>query len=224
MNDATIHLSKWHDSWKIINELEGDESVCQNTADGKVAWKFISECDEDIFESMHMRELEVTKNMFNPMIKDESKYSEPNDPDYCDCYWGIRPASVDKDLEKMNEVICEDNTKNIQSYKRSIRLVTKDEYLIFHALMIGLVMYVQQGAQLWKDDCKNIKNKREGLLGDINFGKYTKWWRFKQVKYYFPVVMEDTKMRDGGVDWWKFKDHITKKIYTKSEKYVHHMY
>ena len=111
------------------------------------------------------------------MIKDEYKSSEPNDPDYYDHCWNIWPRNVVKDLEKLNESICEDNTQNKQSYKRSIQLVTKDEYLSLHALMIGLIMYVQQGVvQLWKDAHKCIKNKREGLSGDIGFVKYMKWW------------------------------------------------
>ena len=61
MKDATIHRSTWHNFLKIINELEGDELMCQNTADDKVAWKIVSEFDEDIFESIRMRELEVMK-------------------------------------------------------------------------------------------------------------------------------------------------------------------
>ena len=52
MNDATRHRSKWHDAWQIIKGLEGEEVACESAADGKVTWKVISECDEDIFESI----------------------------------------------------------------------------------------------------------------------------------------------------------------------------
>ena len=128
------------------------------------------------------------------------------------------PRSVDTDLERINNAIRKENTKNKESYKRSIRLVRKDEYFIFHALMIASIMYVQQGAMLWKDARKNINKRREGFTDDIDFGKYMKWWRFKQIKYFVPIVMEDTKMRDDGVDWWRFKDHIIKHNDNKKEK------
>ena len=40
--------------------------------------------------------------------------------------------------------------------------------------MIASLMYVQQGAMLWKDARKNVKNKREGLSSDPDFGKFMK--------------------------------------------------
>ena len=45
-----------------------------------------------------------------------------------------------------------------------------------------------------------------------------KWWQFKQIKYFVPIVMKDTTMRDDGVDWWKFKDHVIKHNETKKQK------
>ena len=207
MNDATRHRSKWRDAWKIINELEGEEVMCQNAADGKVAWKVVSECDEDIFLSIRTRELELMKKSFDPMIKDESE-STADSTDCCDKFWDMWPRKIDTDLERINVAIGKENVKNKESYKRSIRLVEKEEYLIFHALMIASVMYVQQGAMLWKDARKNAKNNREGLSGDPDFGKFMKWWRFKQIKFFIPIVMEDTTMRDDDVDWWQFKNHI----------------
>jgi len=61
MNNAPRYRSKWRDIWNIINELEGEEAVCQNAADGKVVWQIISECDEDIFSSTRIQELELIK-------------------------------------------------------------------------------------------------------------------------------------------------------------------
>ena len=58
-------------------------------------------------------------------------------------------------------------------------MVEKEEYYTFHVLLIASIMYVQQGAMLWKDARKNMKNRREGFTGDPDFGKYMKWWRFK---------------------------------------------
>ena len=76
MNDATRHRSKWHDAWQIIKGLEGEEVACQNAADGKVTWKVISKCDEDIFASIRIRELEIFKKKFNPIIENEPETSD----------------------------------------------------------------------------------------------------------------------------------------------------
>ena len=85
-------------------------------------------------------------------------------------------------------------------------------------------MYVQQGTMLWNDARKNISKRREGFSDDIDFGKYMKWWHFKQIRYFVPIVMEDTKLRDDGDDWWRFKDHIIKHNENKKEKPAHRMY
>ena len=214
MNDATRHRSKWRDAWQIIKGLEGEEVVCQNAADGKVAWKVITECDEDIFESIRIRELEILKKTFNPIIPEAGV----NDPDCCDRFWDVWPRSVDTDLERINIAIDTENTKNKESYKRTIRSVNKDEYFIFHALMIASMMYVQQGSALWKEARKNLKKRRVGFSDEIDFGEYMKWWRFKQIKYFVPIVMEDTTMQADGVDWWRFKDHIIKHNENKKQK------
>ena len=121
------------------------------------------------------------KKSFDPIIKGESYSIESivDDTDCCYKLWDMWPQSIDTNLEQINAAIGKENVKNKESHKRSIRLVEKEEYLIFHALTIASIMYVQQGAMLWKDSRKNIKNKREGLSGDPNFGKFMKWWRFK---------------------------------------------
>jgi len=135
------------------------------------------------------------------MIKDEdSRESTEDDTDCCYRFWDMWPRSINTDLERINAAVGKENVRNKESYKRSIRLVEKEEYLIFHALMIASIIYVQQGAMLWKDICKSVKNQREGLSGDPDFGKFMKWWRFKQIKFFISIVMENTTMRDDGVD------------------------
>ena len=209
MNDATRHRSKWRDAWETIKGLEGEEVLCENAADGKVTWKVISECDEDVFASIRMREVELLKKGFNPVLESEEEISY-NDPDSFDRFWNLWPRSVDADVERINIAIAEENTKNKESFKRSIRSIDKDEYFVFHALLIASIMYVQKGAMLWKDARKNLNKRREGFSNEIDFGKYMKWWRFRQIKYFVPKVMENATMRDDGVDWWHFKDHIVK--------------
>ena len=70
------------------------------------------------------------------------------------------PQSVDNNLEQINVTIGKENTNNKEFYKRSIRLVEKEEHYTFHALMITSIMYVQEGAILWEYACKKEEEKR----------------------------------------------------------------
>ena len=107
MNDGTRHRSKWRDAWQIIKGLEGEEVVCQNAADVKVAWKVITECDENIFASIRIRELGILKKSFNPIIPEAGV----NEPEYCNRFWDVWPRSVDTDLERINIAIGENYEK-----------------------------------------------------------------------------------------------------------------
>ena len=44
----------------------------------------------------------------------------------------------------------------------------------------------------------------------VDFGKYMKLWRFKEIKYFVPQIMEDEELKEKGDDWWKFKSFVTK--------------
>ena len=220
MNDATRHRGVWHDAWKKITELEGKEIECNNAKDGKVVWKVIKECDEDAFRYIREREIKMcVDKKFDPLIPQEreptdttgsesdtaSTVSDKKTDDYQDVFWKLWPQGMEDDLEKLNMKITAENVKNKQSYKRVIRVVTRAEYIIFHALLIASSGHIFQGEKLWKDNRGNGKKKRRGLSNDVDFGKYIKWWRFKQIKFFIPFVMEDTEMKNSDVDWWKFK-------------------
>ena len=45
-------------------------------------------------------------------------------------------------------------------------------------------------------------------MSGVNFGKYMNWWKLKKIKHYMSLVMEDTKIKEEDVDWWKFKNRI----------------
>ena len=119
LNDATRHRHKWHEAWQTIKGFEGEEVVCDNAADGKVTWKVISECDEDMFASIRMRELELLNNSFNPMIENEPEVSD-NHHDCSDRFWDMWSQSVDTDLERINIAIDEKI--------RRIKNRTKEQY------------------------------------------------------------------------------------------------
>ena len=95
MNDATRHRGVWHNAWKEIHELEGEEVVCQNAKEGKVPWKVIKECDEDLFEEARLKETNLLQKSFTANIpedsaSDSSSESDDHDTeaneDYCDVF------------------------------------------------------------------------------------------------------------------------------------------
>ena len=56
------------------------------------------------------------------------------------------------------------------------------------------------------NNSKNHKKQRKGLSDQVDFSKYMRLWRFKEIKRYVPIIMEDETMKDD--DWWKFKRRV----------------
>ena len=69
----------------------------------------------------------------------------------------------------MNEGISKDNVERKKKFQRPIHTVTKAEFIIFHALLIGASVHSEQGGCLWKEDFlrgykdKSRKIERLGL-------------------------------------------------------------
>ena len=85
---------------------------------------------------------------------------------------------------------------------RPIRQVTKSEFIIFNALMIGSSVFAQSGQNLWNaNDTKN-KKVRKKLSANADFGSYMKLWRFKELCIFVPKIMEDHTLKEEGDDWW----------------------
>jgi len=71
--------------------------------------------------------------------------------------------------------------------------VSKGEYIVFHALLIGASTYSDQGDKLFHDESSKFgaRDKKRRLLSPrTNFGKYMKHWCFKQIKTYVPQLMD----------------------------------
>jgi len=64
ISNATRHRGVWHNALEEINELEGEEVVCQNQEEGKVTWKVIKECDEDLFEEIRLKEIDLLQTFY----------------------------------------------------------------------------------------------------------------------------------------------------------------
>ena len=130
--------------------------------------------------------------------------------EHASAFWELFPSDMDADIEKINEVIRNENKKRKEIYQRVHREITKQEYIIFHALIIGASAYAEQGNKLWNDNGFGIKKKKRKLFANrIDYGKYMKAWRFKELKMYIPKVMEDEGLKEMD-DWWKFKTRVNK--------------
>ena len=88
--------------------------------------------------------------------------------------------------------------------------MSSSEFLIFLALLIGATVHFQQGEKLWYSNNTNKRKERKGLNEVVDFGKWMKWWRFKQIKQFVPKVMEDNMIKIANVDCWQFNNRSLK--------------
>ena len=195
------HLTKWMDAWRVIHGLEGKEVECKNVADGKIIWKVVREVDEDKFKTIRETENKLFRTKYCPVQNLNSEFSEE---DFAKSFWALWPGKLDEDVLTLQHIINCENKKRREKHLRPIRQVTKGEFIIFNALMIGSSVFAQSGQNLWNTDEK--KNKvRTKLSTNANFGKYMKLWRFKELRAFIPKIMEDRTLKEKGDDWWQFK-------------------
>ena len=210
VNDATRHQGTYVAAWKKIKELEGHEETCTNAKDGSVVWKVVPShsVTQDDFEGIRKDEEASVAAMDLPVV-DADRH---NDKDDCSkSFWALWPTDIDNDIIKLNDAIKKDNIKRKESYQRVIREVSKGEYIIFHALLIGAATHNDQGDKLFHDESSKFggrDKKRRRLSPRVNFGKYMKHWRFKQIKAYVPQVMESEELKGEADDWWRFKKRV----------------
>ena len=215
-NESMKHVSTYNEAWRQIREMEGKEVVSKGSiksGDGQVVWKVVDTVEEDVFREIRAHEIELFNTKSVPLfVNDDIDLTLKCGDDYSDIFWRLWPASIDNDLNKLNEGISKDNVERKKKFQRPIRTVTKAEFIIFHALLIGASVHSEQGGCLWKEDflrgnnSKNQKKQRVGLSDQVDFSKYMRFWRFKEIKPYIPIIMEDETMKDD--DWWKFKGQV----------------
>ena len=81
-----------------------------------------------------------------------------------------------------------------------IRKVSTSEFLVFHARLIGATIHFQQGGKLWHSNNNNRRKERKKLNEVFDFGKWMKYWRFKQIKHVIPKVMKDNMIKIASID------------------------
>ena len=203
MNEATRHTGTYNLAWSKIKALEGDIVECRNQ-DSVVNWKIVSNVEEDVFADRREAETKRMKDVFCPI-----KYEGiENTEDASELFWSLWPKTVDEDLQALNKVIERQNAANRKTYRRQWKKVSKCEFFIFHALLIGASVLPQQGEKLWTEEDRKTKNKR-GMIIKVDFGKWMKAWRFRQIKTLIPKIMESEVLKQRKDDWWKFKQRVS---------------
>ena len=69
---------------------------------------------------------------------------------YSKLFWFLCSEAIDKDIQTLNSIIKKYNTKRRAEYKRAIKVVSKSEFVSFHALMIA--SSVGKGDKLWAEE------------------------------------------------------------------------
>ena len=210
-NDATRHRSRIQEVWNEIKKLEGEEITVESAKDGKIVWKVVTAVTSDEMTPIIKREEEFSKIHTTHFQGDVSSY-----PSLQDAFWSFWCEDMDREIERLTVIVVNENIERKRRFQRSIKIVTKAEFMIFHALIIGAAMHPMTGTTLWKKKHFGKKNKvRKSLSPEIDFSIYMMEWRFKEIKSLIPRLMEDQSLKDSD-DWWRFKGRI--KSFNKKSK------
>ena len=201
LNDATRHIASRRKAWNEIKAMKGKVVCCNNAKDGKCEWTVVENVTEDVFESVQKQEEELYKTEYCAVLDEDDDFWEES---YNNSFWFLWPETIDNNLEKLNKIIENSNVKQKENYQRPIQVVSKREFITFHALLVAAAAYSSKGDKLWPSKYVHTSKKRQGLLMNVDFGEHMKQWRFRQVMNYIAQVMEHHKIRETD-DWWKFK-------------------
>ena len=92
--------------------------------------------------------------------------------DFSTSFWYLWPTEIDDDVNNINSAIVKENHSRKERYQRPIRQVTKSEYIVFTALMIGAAVHSDNGEKLWNAASK--KKQERSLLQNIDYVNYMK--------------------------------------------------
>ena len=195
MNDATRHQNKHTVSWNEIKAMEGEEVSVSSSTQGTIKWKVVESVQDDDMTTFIEKEWKSYKDGMS-VIKCEYK-------SMADAFWDAWPTELETDRQSINDIIAIENIARKERYQRVIKMVTMCEYKIFYGLLIGAIAYGMTGTELWAN--KSGGQKRNQTLSEtVDYSKYMKEWRFKEIKQYIPGVMQDESMKVAD-DWWRFK-------------------
>ena len=198
MNDATRHQNKHTVAWSEIKEMEGEEVSVSSSVQGTIKWKVVESVQADDMTTVIEKEWKSYKDGMS-VIK--SEYTS-----MAAAFWDAWPTELETDRQSINDIIAIENIARKERYQRVIKMVTMRELKIFHGLLIGATAYGMKGTELWANKSGGQKRKRT-LSETVDYSKYMKEWRFKEIKQYIPEVMQDESMKVSD-DWWRFKRRL----------------
>ena len=202
VNDATRHQGVYQEAWGKIKALEGTVVPCSSAKDGTVEWKVVEKVTKDDFAEVRESEEKLYNEEYCTALKDIAVGEKGN---YSDLFWHLWPGNLNDDISAINAAIMKENICRKSRYQRPIRVVSKEEYVTFHALLIGASAHTEQGEKLWPDT--RVKNKVRSVFRQVDFGEYMKSWRFKEIKGFIRFAVADETRKDRD-DWWQFSAQI----------------
>ena len=110
-------------------------------------------------------------------------------------FWRSWTIEVQSKITKINIVIDVENILRKERYQRVMRHMNMKEFKYFNVLMIGASVYGKQGTELWSKT-NGVPKIRQTLSLGIDFGKYMKEWRFKEIKQFVPIVVGDELIKE----------------------------
>ena len=93
----------------------------------------------------------------------------------------------------------------------------KKELAKFYALILAASILSHSGLYLWHKDI--VKRRKASFSNNIDFGKYMKLWRFKEIKQYVATVMEDEDSKATN-NWFKVKKMVRKFMDKRKENII----
>ena len=97
-----------------------------------------------------------------------------SEEDFANSIWALWSGSLEDDVKKLQKIILDENENRKEKYLRPIRQVTKSEFIILNALMIGFSVFAQSKQNLCNTNEIRNKKVRKKFLTKADFGTYMK--------------------------------------------------
>ena len=129
---------------------------------------------------------------------------------YTDGQWRLFLGTMNQQVQIHNESLSRYSSKSGSSPdKRKIPHFTEKEFLIGHAIVFGAADCSERGENLWDSGRKNKWEKQWiSISQPTNFGKYMRYYRFKQFKRFLPKIWQDNDQCFDTNPWSQFSPAI----------------
>lgn len=110
---------------------------------------------------------------------------------------------------KLNDAVAVHN--NNSSNKRKVRLFTDIEFLTGLGLLIGAAEFGSRGVNLWREGDQSHAGDEEhwdSMVPHPQFDNNMKFYRFKDLRHFLPLVFHSAELKELGDPWWQFEDAI----------------